>query len=87
MRNNYVLEWRISILFAKHCRIALPIRVEAVFLSARPRGFMLCVRDVPVRAALPRYGTKILSQFLKGGATKEPITVVDFENDKPGFQE
>ena len=87
MRNNYVLEWRISILFAKYCRVALPVRVEAIFLSARPRGSMLGVRmSQSGRHFLVTARRPCLSSA-NGGATREPIAVVDFENDKPGFQE
>jgi len=49
----------ISILFAKHCRIALPVRIEAIFLPAGPGSFMLCVRDIPIWAALLSDNPKI----------------------------
>jgi hypothetical protein len=35
-----------------------PVHARTDINIARPRGFRLCIRDVPARAALPRHGAE-----------------------------
>jgi hypothetical protein len=43
-------------------------------------------RDVPIRPAFLGYGAEVLTEFLRGGPTEEPIAIVDLINDETGLE-
>jgi hypothetical protein len=42
--------------------------------------------DVPVGTALSADGAKVLAKLFQRGAAKEPVAIVDFEDDQPRLE-
>jgi hypothetical protein len=74
------------VLFAEDGGVALSVGVKTIGFAALPGGTVFGVGDVPVGVALFGHGAEVLTEVFEGGASPEPIAVVDFEDDEAWFQ-
>src|SRR5881397_676048 len=62
------------------------VRIEELLAALLPRSFEFGRCDVPVRSTFLANGAQVLAEFFYGGASEEPVAVVDLVNDKAGLQ-
>jgi hypothetical protein len=65
------------ILFADSLGVSFAVRIEEFLAALLPSCSEVGRRDVPIRPAFLGYGAEVLTEFLRGGPTEEPIAIVD----------
>ena len=75
------------LLFCQRCGEGFTVRVEELLAALLPGGFHLGGGDVPVGTAFHEHCSEVLAEFFNGGATKEPVAVIDLVNDKSRFED
>ena len=80
------IQRQILALFAESLSKGLAVWIEQLLAALLPGRFEFGRGDVPVRPAFAADGTQVLSEILDGGASEEPVTIVDLVNDKAGLQ-
>ena len=76
-----------SILLVDGLGVCLAVWVEKFLAGFLPRTFHLRRRNVPIRPAFPGDRAQVLTQFLHGRSSKEPVPAVDLEDDETRFKD
>ena len=67
--------------------VGFSVRVEEIFAALLPGGSEFGGGDVPVGAAFFCDGAEVLAELFHGGATEEPVAVVDFVDEEAGLED
>ena len=76
-----------SILLVDGLGVCLAVWVEKFLAAFLPRTFHLRRRNVPIRPAFPGDRAQVLTQFLHGRSSKEPVPAVDLVDDETRFKD
>ena len=71
-----------SIQLVEGLGVCLAVWVEKFLAAFLPRTFHLRRRNVPIRPAFPGDRAQVLTQFVHGRSSKEPVAAIDFVDDE-----
>src|SRR5262249_11794302 len=73
--------------FTESLNVGFAVGIEEFLAALLPGRFEFGRRDVPIRPAFLRYGAQVLAKIFQSRPAEEPVAVVDFINDKTGFED